>query len=77
MFVHGVDAAVARRLEARAHFVDVELLADIQYQAAAKQKACRRQAVQGGGDRHYQNAMFQLRQAIKRGNSLRNDVLVR
>ncbi|MCY1522434.1 hypothetical protein D9M68_572910 [compost metagenome] len=60
MLVDGVDAAVAGRFQAQAHLFDVELLADVQHQAAAEQELRRRQAVQGGGDGHDQNAVLQL-----------------
>ncbi len=56
VLVDGVHAAVARGLQARAHLLDVELLADVQQQARTEQEAGRRQAVQGGGDRHHQHA---------------------
>ncbi|MNQ31127.1 hypothetical protein D3C85_444920 [compost metagenome] len=77
VLVDRVDAAVTRRFQAAAHVVDVELLAGIQHQAATEQEALGGQAMQGGGDRYDQDAVFQLRQAIERGNPLRDDVLVR
>ncbi|MNN37913.1 hypothetical protein D3C81_1518820 [compost metagenome] len=57
--------------------LDVELLADIQHQAAAEQEFGRCEAMQGGGDRHHQHAMAQFRQPIQTGDALGNDVLVR
>ncbi len=65
MFVHGIDVAIASGFEAGAHLLDVELLADVQHQAAAEQEFGRRQAVQRSGDRHHQHAMTQFRQPVK------------
>nr|BFE90028.1 hypothetical protein GCM10020185_05640 [Pseudomonas brassicacearum subsp. brassicacearum] len=45
MLVHRVDAAIATGLKARAHLLDIELLADVQHQAAAKQELGRCQAM--------------------------------
>ncbi len=77
VFVHRVDATVAAGLKARAHLLHIELLADIQHQAAAEQELGRCQAVQGRGDRHYQHAVGQFRQAVQAGDALGDDVLVR
>ncbi|MDT4872822.1 hypothetical protein FQZ97_1080290 [compost metagenome] len=77
MLVDGVHAAVAGGLQAQAHLRGVELLADVQHQAGAEQETGRRQAVQGGGDRHHQHAVLDLRQAVEGGDALGNDVLVR
>ncbi|MNP07918.1 hypothetical protein D3C76_999660 [compost metagenome] len=77
MFVDGIDAAVAGGFQAQAHLLDIELLADVQHQAAAEQEAGRRQTVQGGRHRHHEDAVLQLRQLVKRGDPLGNDVLVR
>ncbi|MNE92912.1 hypothetical protein D3C80_1906930 [compost metagenome] len=77
MFVDGNDTAVAGGFQAQAHLLDIELLADIQYQAAAEQESGRRQAMQGGGDRHHEDAVLQLGQLVKSGDPLGNDVLVR
>ena len=65
MLVHGIDVAIAAGFKPGAHLLDIELLADIQHQAAAEQEFGRRQAVQGRGDRHDQHAMTQLRQPIQ------------
>ncbi|VTQ27241.1 Uncharacterised protein [Pseudomonas aeruginosa] len=77
VLVDRVDAAVAGAFQAQAHPLDVEFLADVEDQAAAEQKAGRRQAVQGGGDRHHQHAVLELRQLVEGGDALGNDVLVR
>ncbi|MNI23582.1 hypothetical protein D3C73_771760 [compost metagenome] len=77
MFVNGIDIAVTGGFKPGAHLLDVELLADIQHQAAAEQELGRRQAVQGGGDRHHQHAVRQLGQPVQAGDALGNDVLVR
>ena len=77
MLVDRVDAAVAGAFQAQAHPLDVEFLADVEDQAAAEQEAGRRQAVQGGGDRHHQHAVLELRQLVEGGDALGNDVLVR
>ncbi len=77
MLVDGVDAAIATGLQAQAHLLHVDGLAHVQHQAAAQQEAGRRQAVQGGGDRHHEDAVAQLRQAVEAGDALGNDVLVR
>ncbi|MCY1518552.1 hypothetical protein D9M68_532730 [compost metagenome] len=77
VLVDGVHAAVAGGLQAQAHLRGVELLADVQHQAGAEQETGRRQAVQGGGDRHHQHAVLDLRQAVEGGDALGNDVLVR
>jgi len=77
VLVNRIDVAIAAGFQARAHLFDIELLPDIQHQAAAEQKFGRRQAMQGGGDRHHQHAVRQFRQPIKTGDALGNDVLVR
>ncbi|MNO97438.1 hypothetical protein D3C76_891470 [compost metagenome] len=77
MLVDGVDAAIATGLQAQAHLLHVDGLAHVQHQAAAQQEAGRRQAVQGGGDRHHEDAVAQLRQAVQAGDALGDDVLVR
>ncbi len=77
VLVDRVDAAVAGAFQAQAHPLDVEFLADVEDQAAAEQEAGRRQAVQGGGDRHHQHAVLELRQLVEGGDALGNDVLVR
>ena len=77
VFVHRVDAAVAAGFQARAHLLHIELLADVQHQAAAEQELGWRQAMQGSGDRHHQHAMGQFRQAVQAGDALGDDVLVR
>ena len=77
MLVDGVDTAVAAGLQARAHLFDIDLLAHVQHQAAAQQEARGGEAVQGGGDRHYKNAVVELRQPVKAGDALGDDVLVR
>ena len=74
MLVDRVDAAVAAGFQARAHLFDVDRLAHIQHQAAAQQEAGRGQAVQGGGDRHHEDAVIELRQPIETGDALGNDV---
>ncbi|MCY1176527.1 hypothetical protein D9M73_168020 [compost metagenome] len=77
MFIHRIDVAIARGFEPGAHLLDIELLADIQHQAAAEQEFGRREAMQGGRDRHHQHAMAQFRQPVQAGDALGNDVLVR
>lgn len=77
MLVDGVDAAIAAGLQARAHLFHIDGLAHIQHQAAAQQEARGCQAVQGGGDRHHEDAVAQFRQAVQAGDALGNDVLVR
>ncbi|MNC50511.1 hypothetical protein D3C75_997560 [compost metagenome] len=64
MLVDGVHAAIAGGLQARAGGVDVQALADIQHQAGAEQEGRRRQAVQGGGDRHHQHAVLEFGQSV-------------
>ncbi len=77
MLVDRVYAAVAGGLKARAHLLDVNGLAHVEHQAAAQQEARGGQAVQGGGDRHHQNAVAQFGQPVEAGDTLGNDVLVR
>ncbi len=77
MFVDRIDVAIAGRFKTAAHFLDIEPLADVQHQAAAEQEASGCQAVERRGDGHYQDAAGQLRQAIKGGDALGDDVLVR
>ncbi|MNN37316.1 hypothetical protein D3C81_1512550 [compost metagenome] len=77
MLVHRIDTAVAAGFKARAHLFDIQLLADVQHQAATEQEAGRCQAVQGGGDRHHENAVIKFRQPVQAGDPLGDDVLVR
>ena len=77
MLIDRVDAAVAGGFQPRAHLLHVEGLAHVQHQAAAQQKTRGCQAVQGGGHRHHEDAVAQLRQAVKAGDALGDDVLVR
>ncbi|MCY1423720.1 hypothetical protein D9M71_394430 [compost metagenome] len=77
MFVDRVHAAVAGGLQAQAHLLHIELLADVQDQAGTQQEACRRQPVQGSGDGHHQHAALDPGQPVKGVDALGNDVLVR
>ncbi|MCY1416705.1 hypothetical protein D9M71_322210 [compost metagenome] len=77
VFVHRVDTTVATGFQARARLLHIELLADVQHQAAAQQKARRRQAMQGRGDRYHENPMVEFRQAVQACDALGDDVLVR
>ena len=77
VLIHGIYAAVAGGVQVQAHLVDIQSLADFHQQHRAAEEGAGRQAVQDGGHRYDENALFDAWQLEQGFQALGNDVLMR